>query len=69
MPELPVEAHSVKDHYPRKHSYGFVVLDPTVQSGPNEGGNIAPHRVNAASIILPALVAPAHIHNLNRPLG
>eukprot|EP00959_Pyramimonas_sp_CCMP1952_P472014 9499372-Pyramimonas_sp.AAC.1 len=55
MPKLPVQAHSIKDHYLRKHSYGFVAFDPTVHSGSNQGGNIAPHRVNATFIIMPAL--------------
>eukprot|EP00959_Pyramimonas_sp_CCMP1952_P091166 1908362-Pyramimonas_sp.AAC.1 len=69
MPKLPVEAHSVEDHHPRKHSYGSVVLDPAVHSGPNKGGNIVPHRVNATSFIMPALVVPTDTHDLNRPLG
>eukprot|EP00959_Pyramimonas_sp_CCMP1952_P290671 6079872-Pyramimonas_sp.AAC.1 len=69
MPKLSVKTHSVEDHCPRKHAYGFVAFDPTVHSGPNKGGNIVPHRVYATSICLPALVAPTNIHDLERPFG
>eukprot|EP00959_Pyramimonas_sp_CCMP1952_P167603 3502900-Pyramimonas_sp.AAC.1 len=60
--ELAIEADTVKDHYPGEHSYCFVAFNPTIHSGPDHSGNIAPHRTDAVSAFLPALRAPADAH-------
>eukprot|EP00959_Pyramimonas_sp_CCMP1952_P472997 9500959-Pyramimonas_sp.AAC.1 len=53
--KLSVEADAVKDHYSGEQSYCFVVFNPTIHSGSDHGGNIAPHRTDAVITFLPAL--------------
>eukprot|EP00959_Pyramimonas_sp_CCMP1952_P136024 2846027-Pyramimonas_sp.AAC.1 len=58
--QFAIKARTVKNHDARESPRGFVVLIPTVHSSSDEGGNVVPDTVNAASVRPPAPVVPAN---------